>query len=308
MLAGSVGKTFVSAVVLALVQEELLTLDTKIATWLGDEKWFGRLPNGRDITLRMLLTHTSGIPEHHVTDGFLELIQRLLDPDNLNPDTAISPEQMVAHILDREPLFPAGSDFEYADTNYILVGMIIEKVSGRTYYDELQRRFLAPLDLTLTSPSDRQRLPGVVPGYLAEENFFGLPSKTMTDGALVMNPALEWTGGGLASNPRDLVRWARVLYEGEALPEPYLDELLAGGPPHEFRGEAVRYGLGVTIRETDLGMTYGHSGWFPGYSTVVRYYAKYRLTVAIQINTDHDSGCYEAVPRLARVVLDNTIK
>jgi D-alanyl-D-alanine carboxypeptidase len=76
----------------------------------------------------------------------------------------------------------------------------------------------------------------------------------------------------------------------------------------ELSGQSVQYGLGVIIQQTDLGPSYGHGGWFPGYHTVFAYYPKYRIAVAIQVNRDFQSGANEAIPRLARAVLDNTIK
>jgi len=308
MLAGSVGKSFVAAVALALVGEGRLNLDAKVATWLGEAAWFPRLPNAEDVTLRMLLNHTSGIPEHYTTDGFARLVSNSLDSTNPQPEECPPPEALVANILDIAPLFPCGEDFSYADTNYLLVGLIIQKVTGLSYNEELRRRFLVPLGLVQTVPADRRRIPGLVPGYLAADNLFNLPEKSLVESVLVLHPGLEWTGGGLASNPRDLVRWAKVLYEGKVLAGSYLEDLLAGGKLVELSGQSVRYGLGVMIQETALGPSYGHGGWFPGYHTIFAYYPKYRIAVAIQVNRDFQSGAKGAIPRLARVVLDNTIK
>jgi D-alanyl-D-alanine carboxypeptidase len=302
MLAGSVGKSFVAAVALALVQEGRLELGATIDRWLGDEPWFRRLRNGREITLRMLLTHSSGVPDHVKDPAFLKSVGDLVRP-GADPDAVITPRQVLEYVLDQEPEFPPGKGMSYTDTGYILVGLIIEKVTGRTYYEELRRRFLEPFGLQRTVPADRRDIPGLASGNLSADNPFGLPTRTLeADGCLNHNPALEWTGGGLASNPQDLVRWARLLYEGRALPEPYLDDLLdtvpwdPGGPGYDA------YGLGVIVDETPLGITYGHSGWYPGYNTVVAYYPTGRFAVAVQVNRDYNSGAKTAAQRLAASV------
>ncbi|MBD3790692.1 MAG: beta-lactamase family protein [Campylobacterales bacterium] len=151
MPAGSIGKTFVSAVVLSMVSEGMLSLDQKIITWLGDELWFSHLPNHNMITLRHLLNHSSGLADHvfDANTGFQDYFNEHINSDNKEPK--IDPTELVKLVLDKEPLFPAGEGFHYSDTNYILVGLIIEKAGRLTYYEELTNRFLTPLNLTHTS-------------------------------------------------------------------------------------------------------------------------------------------------------------
>jgi len=143
ILSGSIGKTYVAAVALQLVAEGKLDLDAPISRRLGKEEWFGRLPNGSDITVRMLMNHTSGIAEHVQVPEFGRQVGE-------DPDRVWRPEELVGFILDREPLFAAGEGWSYADTNYIVLGMILERIAGRTFYEELKRRVLVP-------PSSRTR-------------------------------------------------------------------------------------------------------------------------------------------------------
>jgi len=143
MLSGSIGKTYVAAVALQLVGEGKLVLDSKISKWLGKEKWFPRLPNSRDITVRMLMNHTSGIPEHVLLPEYGKAVGD-------SPDRIWRPEERLEYILDAEPKFKTGEGWSYADTNYIVLGVIIEKITGATYYDELKRRILMPLKLKFT--------------------------------------------------------------------------------------------------------------------------------------------------------------
>jgi D-alanyl-D-alanine carboxypeptidase len=302
MPAGSVGKSFVAAVALTLVQEGRLELGATIDRWLGDEPWFGRLRNGRAITLRMLLTHSSGLPDHVKEPAFMRSVGNLVRP-GADPDAVITPRQVLEYVLDRDPLFPPGEGMSYTDTGYILVGLIIEKATGRTYYEELRRRFLEPFGLKRTVPADRRDLPGLACGNLKPDNPFGLPIRTLAaDGYLNHNPALEWTGGGLVANPQDLVRWAASLYGGRALPGPYLDDLLDTVPWDPDGPGYDSYGLGVIVDATPLGITYGHSGWYPGYHTVLAYYPADRFAVAVQVNRDYDSGAKQVAQRLAAVV------
>jgi D-alanyl-D-alanine carboxypeptidase len=280
-MSGSVGKTFVAALALSLAQEEKLDLDSRIETWLGEEPWFSRLPNARELTLRMLLQHAGGLEDHVALVRFYaKAVWRLL---TRGPDAYVSPLEEIQLLLGRDPLFPAGAGYHYTDTGYLLVGLILEKVAGRPYYELIRERFLEPLALTRTMPSDRRDIPDLIAGH--QEQLWFLPRRVVdADGNLRFSPAAEWTGGGLATNPHDLVRWAKALYEEKALPGQYLDELLAN--PSDA-GEGFGYGLGVFIyRATPVGPAYGHGGYFPGYRTQMLYFPDHQVAVAVQLNVD----------------------
>lgn len=283
MPAASIGKTFVGAVVLALAQEGRLSLDDPVSKWLGDRSWFSRLPNHEIITLRHLLNHASGIPNHVEMEQFgAAFSKRWMDREQ-----TFSPEELIEFVLDKEPLFQAGEGWYYTDTGYLLLGLIIEKVTGRTFYDEIAERFLEPLHLTLTSPSDRPELPGLASGYMSETNSFGLPPKTTSSpGVMAWNPGIEGAGGGFVSNAKDLVVWAKALYEGRAMKGDYLEDLLKSVPVSED-DSTTRYGAAAAVHEGGpFGPTYGHAGWIPGYCSSLRYYPDYGVGIAFQINTD----------------------
>ena len=297
MPSGSIGKTYTAAVGLSLHLDGVLDLDEQISRWMGDAPWFGRLPNGHDITLRMLLQHSAGLVDHVFdVEEFHEAAREMFGSDD--PEAYLTPRELLEFALDREPLFPAGEAFKYTDTGYILAGMVMERASGSPYYTELTRRFLEPLGLELTLPQDRRRVPNLAQGYAVQSaEIFGVPRKVVEDGALVFNPLIEWTGGGLFNNPQDLVRWAKALYEGTAMDEPYLDDLLGSVAPASTEFVDVSYGLGVGIYETSFGTAYGHSGFFPGYISTLRYFPDHGIAVAMQINTDA-----EQPPRLDPLV------
>ncbi len=281
MLAGSIGKTYVSAITLQAVQEGKLRLDDKIERWFKKDAWFKRLPNANDITLRMLMNHSSGIPEHVLNKEFIAAMKK-------DPDRIWKPEELIAYILDAKPLFAAGQGWSYADTNYILVGMIFERVTKKTVYGEVERRILKPLRLERTIPSDRRVLPGVITGYSMPNSPFGFEGRVILDGKFIINPQMEWTGGGFASTAEDLALWAKQLYEGKVLKKEVLDQMLTGVAANEGRGGAAgnKYGLAVQIRQSEWGESYGHGGWFPGYRSEMEYFPQHRIAVAIQFNTD----------------------
>jgi len=306
MLAASIGKTFVSATLLALDAEGALDLDDRLGRWLSNRPWFARLPNHADITLRQLMMHTSGIADHVQTESFAEEFVRRL-PSETNP---FSPEDLVGYVLDRPALFEAGQGWAYTDTGYILLGMVIEESTGNRYYDEVTRRFIEPLSLNLTSPSDRRSIPGLASAYTSAGNPFGLPPKIMLRAnTLAWHPGIEWTGGGLVSNARDLAVWAKALFEGAAMDYDYRDELLRS-VPMDPRMPDHRYGAGVAIYESgEWGPVYGHAGWVPGYVSFVRYLADARIAIAFQTNTDAglldgegSSAIADIETRLTRVV------
>lgn len=277
MLAGSVGKTFAAATALQLIKEGKLGLDDKIEKYLGRESWFSRLPNAKDITVRQLMNHSSGLVRYEFKDQFTKDL-------TANPEKTWKPAELAAYLLDERPPFEAGKGWDYSDTNYIVLGMIIEKVTGRKFYDEASRRLITPLKLTNTIPQDGPRLKGVVQGYAGPNNPFGGSDAMIVNGKFAINPQFEWTGGGYASTAQDLALWAKKIYEGKAFAPELLPQVV-DGVAAPMLGRETKYGLGVIIRKTTIGTSYGHSGFFPGYMTDMMYFPEDRVAIALQVNT-----------------------
>jgi len=162
--------------------------------------------------------------------------------------------------------------------------MIIEKVSGKKYYEEAVRRILKPLKLNKTFPQDKREIKGLIQGYAGADNPFGGKDLVLENGKFIINPQFEWTGGGMVSNAGDLARWAKLMYEGKAFSADLLSEML-DGVSAPMLGRETKYGLGVIIRPTRAGLTYGHSGFFPGYMTDMMYFPEHKIAVAVQVNT-----------------------
>jgi D-alanyl-D-alanine carboxypeptidase len=290
MLAGSTGKTFAAATAMQLVKEGKINLDDKVEKYLGQETWFARLPNAKDITVRQLMNHTSGLVRYEFKDQFTKDL-------TASPDKVWKPTELVSYLLDEKAPFEAGKGWDYSDTNYIVLGMIIEKVTGKRFYDEANRRLVKPLKLSNTIPQDGPRIKGLVQGYAGANNPFGGKDAMITDGKFAINPQFEWTGGGWATTSEDLARWAKLMYEGKAFDASLLPVMLDGVPAK--LGRDTKYGLGVIIRPTQVGTSYGHSGFFPGYMTDMMYFPDKRIAVAVQVNTSVPQDLGKPLGRLA---------
>jgi D-alanyl-D-alanine carboxypeptidase len=279
LLSGSIGKTYCAAIALQFVHEGKLALDGKVAGVLGPQPWFARVPNATTITLRHLLQHTSGIREHVWKPAFQAAVQAA-------GDRRIDPVESLGFALDDPPLAPAGERFAYADTNYLLAGLCIEAVAGKPYEDLLRERLLAPLALRETAANEGRVMAGLVSGRASGLAFHTGP--TVQDGAYFTNPAFEYCGGGVRSTPRDLARWVHALFAGDAVPAPLraAHTTPVAAPRHLLGG----YGLGCFVGRTELGPTFGHSGFMPGFASQALWFAEPRLAVQVPGDDPKQSG------------------
>lgn len=278
LMAGSTGKTFFAALAVQMIEAGQLDLAAPISRYLGDRPWFSRLPNADEITVRMLMTHTSGLVRYEMNPRFTTDLRA-------NPDKAWTPEEEVAYLFDAVPPFAAGQGWDYSDTNYIVLGLIMEQQLGLGLYDEVRRRFLEPFGLTRVVPTIGREIPGLVAGYAGPRDPLGLPDEVIAAGKFVINPQFEWTGGGYATSSRDLARWGHVLYGGQAIGASGLRRMVDAAVPARL-GPNTAYGLGVIVRpSTPVGLTWGHSGFFPGYLTELVHVVSTGITVAVQVNS-----------------------
>ncbi|MFI6514923.1 serine hydrolase domain-containing protein [Spirillospora sp. NPDC050679] len=237
----SVTKTFTATVLLRLVAEGRLSLDDTVDRRLpGLVRGNGN--DGRKITVRDLLGHTSGLADY------------VLDPRvQSEPRRDWAPAELVAIALEQPPSRTA----RYSNTNYILAGMIIEKVTGRPFAAEVRDRILRPLKLRRTSlPADRFFPGPYVHGYWGD---YG-------DVSTEVSPSSGWTSGGMVSTVDDVARFHRALFTGRLLPRKLQREMTA---THKVMDGDVRYdyGLGVSKQRMSCGTAWGHDGGWPGYRT-----------------------------------------
>jgi D-alanyl-D-alanine carboxypeptidase len=296
MLGGSTGKMYVSAIALGYIEKGQLNLKDKISTFFSNEEWFDTLPNAADITIKDLMQHTTGLPRYIFQREFIESIR-------LEPLKARSPVDCIRYVLDKDPLFAVGNGFAYSDTNYLILGLVLESISKEAYNNLLQT-FLDKNGLTNTNPTILRKQEGLVQGYIGSQNFFGLPLEMVQDGKLAINPAFEWTGGGTTTNVSDLSKLAYTIHKTRLLDSTTYALFIS--PVNMRSGESHHegYGLGTFVWSQEDDLKYGHSGFFPGYQTHVEYSTKRQYSIAIQINTDDGSvNLRNITHRLEKILL-----
>ncbi|HYK76625.1 MAG TPA: serine hydrolase domain-containing protein [Daejeonella sp.] len=277
MLSGSIGKTFFVAAVLHLVEQGKFGLDDPISKYLGSESWFSRIPNAHAVTIRMLMNHTSGIEEYYQLGDFMHRLKN-------DPYRQWKPLELFSYVFDRKPLFEAGAGWGYSDTNYLILGYLVEKVTGNKMYDLAKKYALNPYKLKATEPSLKFTFNRLAVGYSRAGSPFPFPGPIVKENKLVFNPEFEWTGGGFVSSSYDLAKWAKAFYTLKTVSEPTRQAMRDGIKANT--GKDHRYGLGMQIKPSEAGFGYGHSGWFPGYISECAYFPEMGLAVAIQFNTD----------------------
>jgi D-alanyl-D-alanine carboxypeptidase len=282
-LGASVGKMFCGALALSARDDGLVKLDEPLSAYLGDVDWFDQLPNASALSLRTLLRHTSGIPDHVDMAEYEQAITEKFATEG--PDAILSPAELVSFVLDKPAISAAGEAFLYSDTNYVIAAMALEKVLKGAYYDLVATHLLKPLDLSATVPSNTRTIANLATGYVAPGNAFGLPPTLLDDqGNLVVNPGDEWAGGGYAMTATDLMRWTYAFANGTALQGSYLEDLLDIFPTKTL-SHASGYGIGIMAFETSLGIAYGHSGYIPGYMAHAAYCPNADVAAAVLVNT-----------------------
>ncbi|PTM09280.1 MAG: hypothetical protein DA407_06155 [Bacteroidetes bacterium] len=275
MLGGSTGKVFYSVVALQLIEEGKLKLDEPIFKSMSDYSWFDRIPNAKNLTVRTLMRHETGIPRYVFSDAFQTDILK-------NVDKVWKPEEILSYIFDAEPEFEVGANFAYSDTNYIILSMLIEKITGNSLYDEVQNRVLNKAGLKDVVPQTTRSYEDIAQGYNdIDDSFFpGLQFDEV--GKSRYNLQFEWAGGGLVITTHDLAVLAKKIYEGKMFDPELLEEYFKGIDAGSMGG---KWGLGVHIMETPNGLVYGHSGFMPGYVTNMMYFSKDKFAICYQLNT-----------------------
>jgi len=258
---GSISKTFTATVILQLVDEKKLSLDDKLS------KYEPQVPGADGITVRQLANMTSGLYNYTDDPAFWTAFQK-------SPKTTWAPQQMVDIATAHPAVFPPGQRYMYCNTNYILLGMIMEKVTGSTAAKQITTRIIDKLGLKNTSfPMTPDMPTPYMHGYIPAT---GQPngSGTLTD-LSIYSPTPFWTAGAMVSNLDDLKIWAQALATGKLLSKQMHAEQIKSTAPN-----TQGYGLGIMIAGHGL----GHSGEVPGYNSSMYYFATVNSTSIVLIN------------------------
>ena len=272
---GSVTKTFTGTVILQLAQQGKLSLDDPIATYVPG------VPNGQQVTLRLLANMTSGVASYTRSKDFTDVYFT-------KPQTIFTPDRLLAVGISESPLFEPGAKFDYSNTNTVLLGKVIEKVTNRPVGAVLKAMVMDPLKMRDTVwPGTSTALPKPYPQGFTLQGDAATPAHPSN--ATHWNPAWGWTAGEIISNLPDLLTYARALGSGQGLLEPATQvERLTS-----FPGEAG-YGIGLACTNGWV----GHTGELPGYNTSLFYDTTTDTTLVVQTNSDIASGTCPESPTL----------
>ncbi|WP_157554778.1 serine hydrolase domain-containing protein [Nocardia crassostreae] len=252
---GSISKSFTAAIIMQLVAEGRVRLDEPVDTYLPG-LLTGDGIDGRKITVRQLLQHRSGLPE------FSDLPE--IDEYRAGIEgRTFTPGELVALALSRPAQFAPGERYKYTNTNYTVAGMLVEKVTGRPYTEELAGRILTPNQLTGTYLPAAGELDFRGPHPLGYATIDGVRVDVSRT-----EPSVPWAAGALISTGNDLNRFYLALVAGRVVAEAQLKEMMTA--ESEIAPDSpLRYGMGLITGELSCGAEYfGHSGGIYGYLTL----------------------------------------
>lgn len=266
---GSVTKTFVAVLVLQLVAEGRLGLDERVGRRLP-----GLPTRWRSITVRELLNHTSGLPDI--------VRERGLAPLAHDPDYSWTPRELLALAATRPRTGPPGGRFAYASTNYVVLGLLVERVTGTSVARELQARLFTPLELRDTAFVAGAGIPGPhAHGYVSPIHDGVVLARDGGFDHTTDNASWAWAAGAIVSDADDLARFYAALLGRRLLPARWLATMERTIP-----AGALRYGLGLAARRTPCGTAWGHTGDLLGYITAVLSTRDARRQAVVMVNSE----------------------
>lgn len=272
----SITKTFTAALILKLAEQGKLSLEDPLARFLPD------FPRAESISVRQLLNHTAGVSD----------VVKELRPGFGRADLDLTAR--IADLASRAPDFAPGAEWRYSNGGYLLLGGIVEKVTGKPWHEALRDDLLAPLSLERTQFGQAQRvIAGRVAGYdskapggLANRGFISLSG-----------PA---SAGGLVSTADDLLAWMRALTQGRAVSAASWREMITVTP--QSLPAPFQYGLGVYLWKVRGRAMIGHTGAIPGFASAAAWLPESDLTVIVLANDYAFNGRGNA-RRLAAIAL-----
>jgi D-alanyl-D-alanine carboxypeptidase len=277
MRIASVAKAFSGAVALHLVQAGELSLDSTIAEVVPSlpKAWY-------QVTLRQLLHHTSGVPDYTKSKGFIK--QATTDPRGF-----VSPTKVISWVRKDPLVFKPDSKYEYSNTDNIVVGLMVEAVTGESYAEALQRIVFGPAGLTQTSLATKLAIPApFIHGYIPATE-----DEAPEDVSTFLSPSGAWASGGIVSTPQNLNVFIRddlgLKFFDRAQQKQQMDWWVGGesSPPGPGKNSA---GLALFRYQTKCGTVFGHTGNFPGYTQFAAATADGSRAVTMTLNIPAPTG------------------
>ncbi|MBK8670194.1 MAG: beta-lactamase family protein [Saprospiraceae bacterium] len=295
----STTKTFIGTLTLLLAEEGKLSLDDKIEKWLP-QKVIEDVKNAKSSTVRMLLNHTSGIADIIDDQGFYLAVLN-------NPSHNWTSEELIKYVFDDEPIFPAGTDVEYSNTNYLLLAMILDKVTGKNHSITLREKILNPLKLSNSYYFWHDPVPAnTAQGYF---DFY--------NNGTILNLTNYNTGsgngyGGLYTTVYDLQIFIEALVKDKkVLKQQSLDQMLTFTKEDESYSRAN--GLGIFkdfLERAPNQFGYGHRGRDLGYTADMYWFPNQNITMTYLINygTDAKSELREVFLAFRKEIVDKIME
>jgi len=264
---GSITKQFTATAVMMLVEEGKISLDDKIPQYFPDAP-----PAWNQITVRHLLTHTSGIQNHVAVPGFLNIFKT-----NLSFETTPTREEILKEFFKLPSEFEPGETWAYDNTGYYLLGIVVEKASGKHYYQFLDERIFKPLGMRATRNTDtRPVVANRASGYeWVKDKYENRP---------VLLPTVAFSAGTIVSTVEDMAKWDAALYGERLLKKPMLEQMWTPARTNDGALASFDYGFGWFIDNYHGHRIVQHAGGTPGFSSVIYRFTDDKLTIIILSN------------------------
>jgi CubicO group peptidase (beta-lactamase class C family) len=258
---GSITKQFTATAVLQLKEAGKLSLSDTLARWIPEYK------RAAQVTIRQLLQQTTGIPNYTDVDGFEKIASQ-------KPASFAA----ILALIDKKPLeFQPGSRFTYSNTNYILLGEIVERASATSWESYIRERIFTPAQMTHSGfIDDEPKLEPMATGYVVEKNVVKVAPK--------FGSGWAWSAGAIVSTVGDMLAWDAALFGGRLINQTDLASMFAGGK--EAFGAGSTYGFGWVVDSADGHKRYWHNGGTFGFLSANLVFPKDRVAVVVLQNAD----------------------
>lgn len=279
-LIASISKSFTAATVFALIDDGVLSLDDPVNKWIN-KSITDKVANSNVSTLRHLLNHSSGIPDYYTLQFELDRINKI--------DNGWTQEDVLTYTYGKKATNGVGETYYYSNTNYLLLGMIIEHASGMALEEAYRQKVFDPAGLTSTYYSTIRPIPeGTVKGY---KDIYG--NSQYIESEFLYKDELNTADGGIATNSYDLGLFFEKLLKGELISQQSLEQMTTYEDlPSDWVDEDFGHfknGLGLEYNQTPFGNSVGHTGGIDGFLSIAQYFPEHDATFVLLVN----SGSYE---------------